>query len=465
MNFNSMQYAFFFIIVCAVYYIIPKKSSYIWLLAASYFFYMQWNAVYAVLILGVTAITYAAGFAIDKWRDKGKLILALTVMANLFLMGYFKYTNFILETVSNISGGDFEALDIILPVGISFYILQALGYVIDVYRGTVEAEHNPLRYALFVSFFPQLVAGPIERSGNLMHQLKEPKPLTSQALLQGIIMIFYGLWTKVLIADGVAIIVNEIFNKYEEYYGLEIIFATVLFAIQIYCDFYGYTIIAIGSAKILGVDLMQNFQSPYMAKNVTDFWKRWHISLTSWFRDYLYIPLGGNRKGLRRTIINTLIVFTISGLWHGAAWHFVLWGLLNGLFVAIERLLPKKWHSRILTFILIDITWFFFRVQNISDIVEMFNNEFFKLRFVNLFDFTKLNAHGPVASAITMLVAIVIMFVVDYLREKKGDLSLIFAGLPGIVQWLIVAFLVFTMFYYGPYGEDYASSAFLYFQF
>ncbi|MCF0129567.1 MAG: MBOAT family protein, partial [Pseudobutyrivibrio sp.] len=282
-----MQYAFFFIIVCAVYYIIPKKSSYIWLLAASYFFYMQWNAVYAVLILGVTAITYAAGFAIDKWRDKGKLILALTVMANLFLMGYFKYTNFILETVSNISGGDFEALDIILPVGISFYILQALGYVIDVYRGTVEAEHNPLRYALFVSFFPQLVAGPIERSGNLMHQLKEPKPLTSQALLQGIIMIFYGLWTKVLIADGVAIIVNEIFNKYEEYYGLEIIFATVLFAIQIYCDFYGYTIIAIGSAKILGVDLMQNFQSPYMAKNVTDFWKRWHISLTSWFRDYL----------------------------------------------------------------------------------------------------------------------------------------------------------------------------------
>ena len=464
MNFNSMQYALYLIIVCAVYYIFPQKIRYIWLLAASYFFYMQWNATYALLILGVTAVTYIAALLIEKGKGK-KAVLAATIVINLALMGYFKYTNFIIETVNSISHGNIEPLDIILPVGISFYILQALGYVIDVYRGDVVAEINPLRYALFVSFFPQLVAGPIERSGNLVHQLREPKKLTSEALLQGLIMIFYGLWTKVLIADGISVLVTDVFKNYFRYYGLEIIFAAVLFAIQIYCDFYGYTIIAIGSAKLFGIDLMQNFKSPYMAKNVSDFWKRWHISLTSWFRDYVYIPLGGNRKGLARTLINTLIIFSISGLWHGAAWHFVLWGRLNGIFVCIERLLPKKWNSRILTFILVDITWFLFRVESIAVIPEMFSEEFWGFRIYELFCWTGINVHSPYASAITLGVAIFIVFIVDYFRDKKGDLSLIFAKLPGIFQWLIIVFLVLTMFYYGNYGEEYANTAFLYFQF
>lgn len=339
MVFNSINYLIFFPIVLLVNFILPKRIRYIWLLAASYFFYMCWNAKYALLILASTVITYLCGMALDcvlSVNNKNtsilkKVILAISLLLNLGILFYFKYTNFILENIEKIFNFlkiecSIPVVDIMLPVGISFFTFQALGYTLDVYRGELKAEKNFFRYALFVSFFPQLVAGPIERSKNLLLQLKKPQDFNVDRAKSGLLTIAYGLIVKIVIADTIASVIDPVFLMPENYKGMEMLFATILFGFQIYCDFNGYTQIAIGSAEMLGYKLNENFDSPYMACSVKDFWRRWHISLTSWFRDYLYIPLGGNRKGKWRKELNTLIVFLCSGLWHGASWHYVIWG-------------------------------------------------------------------------------------------------------------------------------------------
>ena len=344
MLFNSIQYLMFFPVVTLLYFVIPKKVRYLWLLASSYFFYMCWNAKYGLLILFSTFVTWLGGIVLDRLNRKGeegkriagrkKAVAAICLLLNLGLLFYFKYTGFAFRTVEKIFGMvniklAVPSFDIVLPVGISFFIFQALGYMIDVYRGEgrgIRAEYNFFRYALFVSFFPQLVAGPIERSKNLLLQLREPKAFDSGQARSGLLTMGYGLFLKIVLADRIAAAVDPVFASPDSYAGMELLAATFLFAFQIYCDFQGYTKLAIGSAKVLGIRLNENFDSPYHAISVKDFWRRWHISLTSWFRDYLYIPLGGSRKGTVRKYINTLIVFLCSGLWHGAAWHYVVWG-------------------------------------------------------------------------------------------------------------------------------------------
>lgn len=343
MIFNSFQFLLFFPAVCILYGLVPRAWRYLLLLLASYYFYMSWNAKYAFLLLFSTLATYGGALLIRRCGRKGRrarIVLAATIAANLAVLFYFKYFNFLLQTVGDALRllhvqGRLPVVEVLLPVGISFYVFQALGYAIDVYRGDLEPERNVLRYALFVSFFPQLVAGPIERARNLLPQIQNLEKVEVwdlRRMQRGFLTMLAGFTMKMLIADRAALVVNAVFNDHASYSAGMLAFATFLFTIQIYCDFAGYSCIAIGAARIMGVELMENFRSPFLSKDFKEFWGRWHISLSSWFMDYLYIPLGGNRKGRLRKYINLLAVFMVSGLWHGAAWHFVLWGALHAVY-------------------------------------------------------------------------------------------------------------------------------------
>jgi len=371
MLFNTVQYLLFLPIVVLIYYCIPAGMRYIWLLIISYYFYMQWNPFYVVLLFFSTFLTYVCGRIIEKLRvcetgleticehgnsdwysqaerkKKQKMCLVLCIFLNLGVLGFFKYFNFGIQILNHllayirIDEISWHS-DILLPVGISFYTLQALGYLIDVYRGDIYAERNFMKYALFVSFFPQLVAGPIERSRNLLVQLHEVHLFQYDNLRKGLLLVLYGLFLKMVIADKAAVIVDTVYENSAVYSGFYIVVATIFFAIQIYCDFYGYSTIAKGSALMLGIHLMENFSAPYYSKSVKEFWRRWHISLSHWFRDYLYIPLGGNQKGNIRQKFNLLVVFGVSGLWHGASMTFIVWGLLNGIYQIVEDMVVKS---------------------------------------------------------------------------------------------------------------------------
>lgn len=333
MLFNSIDFLIFFPIVIGIYFFIPRKIRYMWLLIASYYFYMGWNPKYAILLAISTVITYLGSIFIERNNYK-RTILVLCIILNLTILCFFKYSNFIFENLyDSLSLLGIEIIkrqfDIVLPVGISFYIFQALSYIIDVYRGDVKAEKNILKYALFVSFFPQLVAGPIERSSKLLLQVQkaaEIKLFNYKRITQGLIMILWGYFLKIVIADRISIFVDHIYNSYYLYGSIELILATVGFAIQIYCDFSGYSTIAIGAAQVMGFELMENFNTPYFACSIREFWQKWHISLSSWFKDYVYIPLGGSRCSKVRGYVNVMLTMLLSGLWHGASWSYVIWG-------------------------------------------------------------------------------------------------------------------------------------------
>lgn len=402
MLFNSMEFMLFFPLVVFVYFILPKRVRQYWLLVASYYFYMSWNPQYVLLILFSTIVTYISGILMEqiknqyistqekKWRKN--FVVAGSFGLNIGLLFYFKYINFAFLLLEKIFSYvhvklDVPQFDIILPVGLSFFIFQALSYTMDVYRDEVHAEKNFFRYALFVSFFPQLVAGPIERSKNLLEQFEAPKSFDFDRARDGLLLMLWGLFLKIVVADRIAIFVDTVYGDIATYSGYYAVVATGLFAFQIYCDFSGYSIIAMGTAKIVGINLMENFSAPYFSTSVAGFWRKWHISLTSWFVDYLYIPLGGNRKGKIRKYINKMIVFLASGLWHGAAMSFVVWGGINGIYQIVgEVLMPirdkavKVFHlnrhslgHKLLhvlgTFILIDFSWIFFRAGGMLDAI------------------------------------------------------------------------------------------------
>lgn len=370
------------------------------LLIASYYFYMCYQAELVVLILGTTLISWLASHAIVRTERVGvrRLWLTATLVVCFGVLFFYKYFNFLSGTVTgliNLFGAEasnFE-LNLLLPVGISFYTFQTLSYVIDVYRGDVKPERNFFFYALFVSFFPQLVAGPIERPGNLIPQLRERHKWSGENAIKGAKHMLVGFFKKVCVADVIAVYVNSVYNDVGSASAIAIIIATALFAIQIYCDFSGYTDIAIGCARIMGIKLMQNFDHPYMATTIKGFWARWHISLSGWFKDYLYIPLGGNRRGRARTMLNIFIVFLVSGLWHGANWTFVIWGAIHGLYQIVgmmtkaprDRLWARlglldspvlKWGRRAAVFALVSFAWIFFRANTIGDALTVMDKLF-----------------------------------------------------------------------------------------
>ena len=388
MLFNSLQFLVFFPAVCLVFFCIPEtwvKVRNIVLLAASYIFYMGWQPGYALWLLGGTVITYTSALAIAKTCNQRsrRMALGIGVLLNVGTLFLFKYYDFVASSLSEaltawIGKGyvpTFPKLEWLLPVGISFYTFQALGYCIDVYRGTTKVERNFLTYALFVAFFPQLVAGPIERSNHLLPQLKQQHRFDSDRMLLGLRLMAWGYFLKLVLADRCAIYVDIIWNNLEHHNGGSYLLAAVLFSFQVYGDFAGYSCIAVGAARVMGFRLMQNFHRPYLSAGIGEFWHRWHCSLSTWLRDYVYIPLGGSRGGRRRTFRNLLLTFVLSGIWHGAGWTFVLWGGIHGGLLCVERAVGVKstatrgmrrgWYI-LMTFTLVTLAWIFFRAPSIS---------------------------------------------------------------------------------------------------
>lgn len=333
MLFNSFVYILFLPIVFALYWFLRDQYRWILLLIASYFFYMCSGPQYGLLIFCVTLVSYLSAIVIEKYSDKKKKKVALigTVIVCMGVLFFFKYFNFFSGTANALMNRmgikqDPITFNIVLPVGISFYTFQTMSYVIDVYKGTTKAEYHFGKYAAFVSFFPQLVAGPIERSNNLLPQIRQNHIFNHDKAMQGVKLMLWGYYKKLVIADALAEYVKKVFDSPRDFTGFALVIASLFFTIQIYCDFSGYSDIAIGTAKLFGIELMKNFKSPYFSGSVREFWSRWHISLSTWFRDYVYIPLGGNRVGKIRHYINLMITFLVSGLWHGANWTFVAWG-------------------------------------------------------------------------------------------------------------------------------------------
>ena len=383
MLFNSFAFLIFFPLVCLIYFILPYKYRWAFLLVASYYFYMNWKPVYAVLIFSSTIITYYSAIFIEKFRTDLKLkkfFLVISLLLNFGILFIYKYFNFINESVFSILSyvnlqWEVPNLDILLPVGISFYTFQAVGYTIDVYRGDLKAERHLGIYALFVSFFPQLVAGPIERAKNLLPQFKQSFNVDYERISSGLKIMLWGFFMKLVVADRLSVYVDAVYNNVPKHNGTTLLLATVLFAIQIYCDFAGYSNIAIGAAKIMGYSLMENFRRPYFSRSISEFWKRWHISLSTWFKDYVYIPLGGNRVSAYRHLFNLFITFLVSGIWHGANWTFFIWGALHGIFLIVGVLknkLLKQQNSNhfidiIITLSMVLFAWIFFRANTISE--------------------------------------------------------------------------------------------------
>lgn len=387
MLFNSLEFLLFFPIVLLAYGLLAGRRTLV-LLAASYFFYGWWNWAYLGLMLLSTAVDYFCAQRIeesDRLSEK-RTYLAVSLVSNLGVLFFFKYFNFFNAQVA----GVFQALgmdylvpysSLLLPMGISFYTFQTISYTVDVYRGHIKAERDPLIFALYVSFFPQLVAGPIERAGHLLGQLKVNREVVSDNIVQGLGRVLVGLFKKVVIADRLALFVNQVYGDPTAYDGSMLIVATVFFAFQIYCDFSGYSDMAIGLARMFGVDLMENFRNPYLAHNIRQFWSHWHISLSTWFRDYVYIPLGGNKRRMYR---NLIVVFVVSGLWHGASWTFILWGAAHGTFLIVSAILLKRFAfltrqglkplGVVLTFSFVCFTWILFRANSLPDAVYIISH-------------------------------------------------------------------------------------------
>lgn len=500
MLFNSVDFLIFFPFVVLVYFLIPRRAKHLWLLGASYYFYMSWNPIYALLMLLTTVISWGSGWFLSACGQrhspksgKGKKwCLAGCIALNLGILFFFKYYAFAAGSIEKIFflfhlSVKAPVLDVLLPVGISFYTFQAMGYVIDVSRGEIPAEKNFLRYALFLSFFPQLVAGPIERSKNLMRQIYEPHAFDSERVKDGLLLMGWGFFQKLVIADRIAILVTDVYNNFTDYSGMQILLATVLFAFQIYCDFGGYSDIAVGAARVMGFTLTKNFKSPYYALTVSEFWRRWHISLTTWFRDYVYIPLGGSRCGRCKKYRNLMLTFLVSGLWHGAGWNYIVWGGLNGLYQVAGDLtrplrtgLQERLHirtdcgsyrllQRIVTFLFVDFAWFFFRSGGLAIALQMLRHGIAYPGFFALFSPDTLLGINTMALSekdfYVMLGGLALLMLADFWKKREVDMKGILARQNIWFRCLVYYGLIFSVLILGIYGSGYDASAFIYFQF
>ena len=476
MLFNSIDFVIFFIVVTTVYFLIAHKYRWLLLLVSSCYFYMSFVPIY-ILILGFTIIIdYFAGIFLETSAGKKrKLFLIGSLIANIGVLAVFKYYNFLNDNISMLLHGagyknPIPYLSILLPIGLSFHTFQAMSYTIEVYRGNQRAERHFGIYALYVMFYPQLVAGPIERPQNLLHQFYDKHEFDYDRVVDGLKQMLWGLFKKIVIADRLAIYVNVVYGRYETHSGLTLLMATIFFSFQMYCDFSGYSDIAIGAARVMGFKLMTNFNRPIFAKSTGEFWKRWHISLSTWFKDYLYFPLGGNRVPISRLYINLFIVFVISGLWHGANWTFIVWGAINGFYL-IFGLVTKKYRDKfntmigldkypalhtfiqvITVFILVCLVRVFFRAKSIQEAVFILKK---------IFSFS-----GPVwfdgtSMVVMSFTAIIILLIVELKMEYyKGNFSL-FNNENRIIRKLSYAVLIIMILLFGVFD----GGQFIYFQF
>ena len=480
MYFNSIDFAIFLPIVFFLYWFVFRqnlKSQNVLILIASYIFYGWWDWRFLSLIFLSTVVDFWVGTRLkcESHKTKRKFLLWISILVNLGLLGFFKYYNFFLDnflSAFSFMGKDIQAntLNIILPVGISFYTFQTLSYTIDVYKGKLEPTKDFVAFSAFVAFFPQLVAGPIERASNLLPQFFSQRHFQYSKAVDGMKQILWGLFKKIVIADNCAIVANEIFNHSEIYSGSTLIVGAVFFAFQIYGDFSGYSDIAIGTSRLFGFDLKQNFNFPYFSRDIAEFWRRWHISLSTWFRDYLYIPLGGSRSGSWETIRNVFIIFLVSGFWHGANWTFIIWGTCHALYflplillnkhrnhldiVAKESWLPnfKEVLNILLTFSLTTLAWIFFRAKNLDHALDFFSEIFSSSLFQN-----------PIILPKTQVALIIVFLSIEWLgRRNKYALEKLFLNQKKIFKFIFYYFLVILIYLFGNFEDN---IEFIYFQF
>ena len=478
MLFNSIEFAVFIPVVFVLYWFVFNrnlKAQNFLLLAASYLFYGWWDWRFLILIALSSIVDFLISIQLEKTKEgqKRKIFLGISLLLNLGLLGLFKYYNFFVE--SFIEGftilgtkPHLTTLKIILPVGISFYTFQTLSYTIDVYKNKLKPTKDLVGFLTFVSFFPQLVAGPIERASNLLPQFFKKREFDYSKATDGMRQILWGLFKKVVIADNCAVYANQIFNNYTEYSGSTLLLGAIFFAFQIYGDFSGYSDIAIGTSRLFGFSLMQNFAFPYFSRDIAEFWRRWHISLSTWFRDYLYIPLGGSKGGLGSKVRNTFVIFLVSGFWHGANWTFVVWGALNALYflplllfnknrnnlgnAAEGRVLPsiKESFQISITFLLTVVAWVFFRSESLTT-AFLYLDGIFSFSFFSI----------PTVFPPKVLILLAVFIGIEWLqRNKEHALQLEDSQIPAVFKWGVYYVLTFVIFWFGA-----SQQSFIYFQF
>jgi len=481
MLFNSVGFLIFFPAIALLFYSLPHKFRWLMLLIASCLFYMSFIPIYIFVLFATITVDYIAGILIENSQNtrRKQIYLSLSIFFTVLILFIFKYFNFFNANISGIASFfhwnyPIGLLRLILPIGLSFHTFQSLSYVIEVYRGNQKAEHNFGIYSLYVMFFPQLVAGPIERPQHLLHQFYEEHKVNSHNIKEGLRQMLGGYFKKVVIADRLAAVVNTVYGNPTSYTGLTLILATVLFAFQIYCDFAGYSDIAIGCAKAMGFTLMRNFNRPYLSKSISEFWNRWHISLSSWLKDYIYIPLGGNRVAIPRWCANVLITFLVSGLWHGANWTYILWGALFGIYLVASRLTqgargnlanavhldrhPRVYDSlaMLATFTFVNIGWVLFRASSMTDAVYILTH---MLKGISL-DRTALNIGSSLPELIVSITLILVLIAYELMQDRVDIIARLKAK-PKWLRWSVYYALIVLILLLGQFG----TRQFIYFQF
>jgi alginate O-acetyltransferase complex protein AlgI len=484
MLFNSLHFALFFPVVTLGFFLFPPRLRWLWLLAASVYFYCCFIPIYLLILVWTIAVDYVSGLLIERAQGRArKLWLTASIVSNVAVLAFFKYANFALANVAWLTGRAIDPLHIILPIGLSFHTFQSMSYTIEVYRGTQKAERHFGVFSLYVLFYPQLVAGPIERPQNLLPQFHSTQTFDYDRICKGLQLMLWGLIKKMVIADRVAVTVNQVFTRPESYAEPVAALAVFLFAFQIYCDFSGYSDIAIGSAQVMGIRLMRNFDRPYFSISVAQFWRRWHISLSTWFRDYLFIPLGGSRRSVPRTCLNLLIVFALSGLWHGASWNFVIWGILHGTYL-VAALLTRKlrdrvadkvgWDARspfrrilatVATFCLVGIGWVFFRASTLDEAIVMLRRSVFgvlQVRHPGAFIHALLDIPGLRFFVPMQLAAVLCLVGMELLQGRLGSLRDLLARQPAWRRWPVYCAAVLVLM---VFSQTSTPTSFIYFQF
>lgn len=486
MLFNSLEFLIFFFIVTVVYYMIPHKVRWFWILLSSYYFYMRSNPKYIVILVFITLLSYLSGIIVEKSVKYKKNVMILSILCNISVLFVFKYYNFFIKSMEHILAVIHIQLHVpystfSLPIGISFYIFEAMAYIIDVYRGGLKAEKNLLKYASFIAFFPQLLAGPIERAGHMLVQFEKKHVFDYEKIKSGLLLILWGLFQKLVVADRLSKFTDTVFSQPNNYRGFEMVIASLFFTFQIYCDFSGYSDMAIGAARVLGFELSRNFERPYFSKGIREFWRRWHITLCSWFKDYLYIPLGGNRCSKIRNYINIMIVFVVSGLWHGADVSFIVWGALHGVYQVVEKAIEPFWNKVMVrlkiqtsgsiyklfqvikTFVLVDFAWIFFKASSFKAAIAFIKNMFYfnPEVFIN----GAIYKLGLSYKEFWIGVFGIVIVLIENLLQRNNNIYSKLMNKHVVIRWsLYVASLIFIIIF-GVYGSDYNPQQFIYFQF
>lgn len=492
MLFNSYAFVLFLPLVAGIYYLLPQKAKNFWLLIASIYFYMCWNKYYIVLLFVTIVTTYLAALFIERSKEKKRLackgMLAIAAVINLGLLFFYKYLGFFLSNLASllhIMNVEFEKpeLSLILPVGISFYTFKALSYVIDVYRGKYSCTTNFVHYATYVSFFPAILSGPIDRANDFIPQLEEKRHFNYQEIRRGMLLMLWGYFLKLVVSDRAAQFANAVYNNHSEYSGAFALVATILYSIQIYCDFCGYSCTAKGVGQVLGFSITENFKQPYFSTSIAEFWRRWHISLSSWLKEYVYISLGGNRCSRIRKYMNLMSTFLVSGLWHGASWNYIVWGFLHGMYQIIGDLTKPfrkktldlmkvdttsavhKNVCRLINFVLVSFSWIFFFAKGAKMALRIIVHMIQSFQVWTLFDGSIFEVALNRPEFGILVISVFVVLIVDILKYKNINIQGWIEQQHVLFRWTLYYVALFAVIIFGVYGSEYSASAFVYFQF